>query len=306
LTYYLVDINLYISIMKNQTSRTSKKNQKPNFKSFIKSKYTIITFIVLFIGAGLYLVYRSFAASSIPVFNTDPDYWRDKIGYCESGGRYDRIGPSGHTGKYQYDARTWASAVGPELAAQYPQAYLAPGEIQEMAFNNTFARRGTQPWNASYRCWIKGTTVAGSGDQSLGQSSVATLPTAPAVVANPFGLPSESYNVIASGKVTLNDAPLPNVKIDTCISGKTVTTDAEGRFSFPVPLDVSYCARPTEGIPEGAKLIRTNNNIEVTDKDTYEYQKAGVDAYHSIWYLLRPEFNWDRKNDTGINFYYQK
>ena len=61
-----------------------------------------------------------------------------------------------------------------------------------------------------------------------------------------------------------------------------------------------------QAYPEGAKLIRTNNNIEVTDKDTYEYQKAGVDAYHSIWYLLRPEFNWDRKNDTGINFYYQK
>lgn len=294
--------------MKNQKSRIPTKNNKQSFKSILTNKITIAVFISLFVGAGIYLVYRSFAASSIPVFTTDPDYWRDRIGYCESGGRYDRIGPSGHTGKYQYDSRTWASAVGPELAAQYPQAYLAPGDIQEMAFNNTFARRGTQPWNASYSCWIKGTTAAApsSDSQALNQQAAAPLPTAPVVVANPFGFPSESYNVIASGKITLNDTPLANVKLDTCIAGKTVTTDAEGRFSFTVPLDSSYCVRPIGDIPEGAKLVRTNNNIEVANKDTYEYQKAGVDAYRNIWYLLRPEFNWDRKNDTGMNFYYQK
>ena len=139
--------------MKNQKSRTS--NSK-GFKSIITSKAAIASFVVIFVIVGVFIIIRSYAATGIPVFNTDPDYWRDRIGYCESGGRYDQIGPSGHTGKYQYDARTWRSAVGPELAAQYPQAYQAPGEIQEMAFNNTFARRGTQPWNASYRCWIKG------------------------------------------------------------------------------------------------------------------------------------------------------
>jgi hypothetical protein len=250
------------------------------------------------------LIFRSFAYSSIPVFNTDPDYWRDRIGYCESGGRYDRIGPSGHTGKYQYDSATWRSAVGPELAAQYPQAYLAPGEIQEMAFNNTFARRGTQPWNASYKCWIKGTVFA---DASAGTSNVAPgLPTAAPLPAKPFGIPSGSYNIVVGGKVTLNDAPLANVKLDTCIEGKQVTTDAEGRFSIPVPLNASFCLRPVAGLPEGAVLQKTNNNIETTKEGTYEYQIAGVDAYHSIWYLLRPEFNWDRRNDTGYNFYYTK
>jgi hypothetical protein len=288
-------------MVKQKKSSTFKKSAN---KKLFKSKPFIITFIAIFVAVGLFLIFRSFAYSSIPVFNTDPDYWRDRIGYCESGGRYDRIGPGGHTGKYQYDARTWKSAVGPELAAQYPQAYLAPGEIQEMAFNNTFARRGTQPWNASYKCWIKGTVFA---DASAGTSNVAPgLPTAAPLPAKPFGIPSGSYNIVVGGKVTLNDAPLANVKLDTCIEGKQVTTDAEGRFSIPVPLNASFCLRPVAGVPEGAVLQKTNNNIETTKEGTYEYQIAGVDAYHSIWYLLRPEFNWDRRNDTGYNFYYKK
>jgi hypothetical protein len=288
-------------MVKQKKSSTFKKSAN---KKLFKSKPFIITFIAIFVAVGLFLIFRSFAYSSIPVFNTDPDYWRDRIGYCESGGRYDRIGPGGHTGKYQYDARTWKSAVGPELAAQYPQAYLAPGEIQEMAFNNTFARRGTQPWNASYKCWIKGTVFA---DASAGTSNVAPgLPTAAPLPAKPFGIPSGSYNIVVGGKVTLNDAPLANVKLDTCIEGKQVTTDAEGRFSIPAPLNASFCLRPVAGVPEGAVLQKTNNNIETTKEGTYEYQIAGVDAYHSIWYLLRPEFNWDRRNDTGYNFYYKK
>lgn len=280
------------------------KSGRGSLRQFFTSKPVLFTFAALFIIVGLFFVFRSFAYSPIPVFNTDPDYWRDRIGYCESGGRYDRIGPSGHTGKYQYDAGTWRSAVGPELAAQYPQAYMAPGEVQEMAFNNTFARRGTQPWNASYRCWIKGTVFA---DATASSSTVTqNLPTAPVLPAKPFGIPSGSYNVMVSGRVTLNDAPLQNVKINTCIEGKQVTTDAEGRFSIPIPLNASFCLRPASGVPEGATLTRTNNNIETTGESTYEYQIAGVDAYHSIWYLLRPEFNWDRQNDTGYNFYYTK
>lgn len=290
--------------MKNQKSRTSGSK---NIKSVITSKPAIAVFISIFVIVGLFLIIRSYASTGIPVFNTDPDFWRDKIGYCESGGRYDRIGPGGHTGKYQYDARTWRSAVGPELAAQYPQAYMAPGEIQEMAFNNTFARRGTQPWNASYKCWIKGTTfAAASSSQSVNAPADSPLPTAPILPPNPFGMPSESYNVTVNGRITLNDVPLPNVKLQTCIGDKTVTTDADGRFSFPAPLDVSFCVRPIEGVPEGAKLDRTNNNIEVANNTTYEYQIAGVNAYRSVWYLLRPQFNWDRKNDTGYNFYYVK
>ena len=289
--------------MKRPAKKSTKpSNNYPSFKTSLSKKTVIISFLTIFVIAGLYFVYSSFAASGIPVFGTDPDFWRDKIGYCESGGRYDRIGPSGHTGKYQYDSGTWRSAVGAELAAQYPQAYLAPGDIQEMAFNNTFAQRGTQPWNASYHCWIKGTTFA----QANSEQAVAGLPSAPILPANPFGLPSESYNVIISGKITLNDLPLANVKLDTCINGKTAVTNTEGRYNITIPLDASFCIRPIEGIPAGAKLTRTNINIETNDKPTYENQRAGVDTYHSIWYLFRPEFNWDRQNDTGYNFYYTK
>jgi hypothetical protein len=296
--------------MANKMTTKSRTNKK-NFSPPTTSKPIVISFLAIFVLAGLYLVYRSFALSTIPVFNTDPDYWRDRIGLCESGGRYDRIGPNGHTGKYQYDALTWRSAVGPELAAQYPQAYMAPGEIQEMAFNNTFARRGTQPWSASYKCWIKGTTFAQAPaptnpKQTITIPGPAGLPTTTPLPANPFGIPSESYNIIISGRVTLNDNPVAGVKIATCIEGKELITDADGRFSTPIPLDVSFCIRPINGIPEGARLSRTNNNIETAKQSTYEHQIAGVDAYHSIWYVLRPEFNWDRKYDTGYNFYYIK
>lgn len=293
--------------------KTYKKGQinKKSFKNIATSKSVLICFLAIFVFTGLYLVYRSFAASSIPVFNTDPDYWRDRIGYCESGGRYDRIGPSGHTGKYQYDARTWKSAIGPELASQYPQAYMAPGAIQEMAFNNTFARRGTQPWNASYKCWIKGTTFAqipapSSNPKTIGPPAPAGLPTAPPLPANPFGLPSESYNILVTGRLELNDNPIADAKIQTCIENRDVTTNINGYFSIPVPLGASFCIKPVAGIPEGAILTHTNNNIEMAKAQTYEHQIAGVNAYHSIWYLFRPEFNWDRQYDTGYNFYYTK
>ena len=292
--------------MKNQRSRSySKSTKKADTKI---NKPLVISFLAIFILFGLLIILRGFASSGIPVFGTDPDYWRDKIGYCESGGRYDRIGPGGHTGKYQYDARTWKGAVGPELAAQYPQAYMAPGDIQELAFNNTFARRGTQPWNASYRCWIKDTTFAQAptSEQSIDSPVPSGLPTAPILPANPFGVPSEAYNLLVSGRASINDQPLPGLKIETCVKDRTVTTDQEGRFSITVPQDVSFCLRPIDGVPEGAKLTRTNNNIETSGQPTYEYQRAGVDAYRSVWYFLRPEFNWDRRNDTGYNFYYTK
>lgn len=290
--------------VKNKTARTGKQQLKGGLK---KSKLLLIAIIAIFVVIGVYFVIRSFAASGIPVFNTDPDYWRDRIGYCESGGRYDRIGPSGHTGKYQYDARTWAGAVGPELAAQYPQAYLAPGAIQEQAFNNTFARRGTQPWNASYSCWIKGTALATTTSQvNQVVNQAASLPTAPVLPANPFGFPSEAYNVAVTGRATVNDQPLANLKIQTCVENKVITTDADGRFTIPIPLDSSFCLRPTEGVPASATLGRTNNNVEHAKDATYEYQRAGVDCYHNVWCLFNPAYDWDRKSDSGYNFYYTK
>ncbi len=289
---------------KNKKSRTGTNK----LKKTIASKPLIIGLMAIFVIVGLYFVYKSFAGSNIPVFNTDPDYWRDRIGFCESGGRYDRIGPSGHTGKYQYDAATWRGAVGPELAAQYPQAYMAPGEIQEQAFNNTFARRGTQPWNASYKCWIKGTAVASApyAGQTVTDAPPAGTPTAPPLPANPFGVPSESYNVLVNGRVSVNDQPVVNMKLDTCLAEQKISTNEDGRFAIAMPLGSTFCLRPLEGMPAGATLTHTNNNVEHVNDKTYESQRAGVDCYHSLWCLFTPEYNWDRKVDTGYNFYYTK
>ncbi|MBA3678900.1 transglycosylase family protein [Candidatus Saccharibacteria bacterium] len=259
--------------------------------------------VLLFVITGILIIYKSFAGS-ITIFHDNPDFWRDKIGYCESGGRYDRIGPSGHTGKYQYDVGTWRGAVGPDLAAQYPQAYLAPGDVQELAFTNTFARRGTQPWNASYHCWIKGTTVPASAEEQI--SSVFQAPAAVVVSppAKPFGVTSGEYNVIINGRVTLNDAPLPNVTLATCSADRIATTDADGRFAFGVPVNNTFCLRPTGGIPAGARLTRTSNNVEHAADLTFENQIAGINCYRQFWCFLGGSYTWDRNRDTGYNFFY--
>ena len=110
---------------------------KKSLKSVSQNKLLAAVLVLASLVVGVVIVYNTFAGG-ITVFKDNPDYWRDRIGYCESGGRYDRMGPSGHTGKYQSDSGTWKSAVGPELAAQYPQAYLAPGDVQEMAFNKFY------------------------------------------------------------------------------------------------------------------------------------------------------------------------
>lgn len=288
----------------NPRVRTSTSSSP--LKKIGQNKPLLIGLVVVFLLVGIFIVTQIFA-SSVQVFTTNPDYWRDRIGYCESGGRYDRIGPSGHTGKYQYDAGTWRSAVGPALAAQYPQAYLAPGSVQEMAFNNTFAARGTQPWNASYHCWIKGADVPGATDDSL------SLPSASAQVQavvtpppNPFGITSGSYNVTITGRVTLNNQPLQGVVLNTCSGDRKVTTDADGRFSFVMPVNQSFCVQPVGGIPDGARLEHTNNNVDFEASPTYEAQRAGVDCYHSVWCLLSPAYTWDRSKDSGYNFFYIK
>ncbi|MEI6716722.1 MAG: transglycosylase family protein [Candidatus Saccharibacteria bacterium] len=277
---------------------------KKSLKSVSQNKLLAAVLVLASLVVGVIIVYNTFAGG-ITVFKDNPDYWRDRIGYCESGGRYDRMGPSGHTGKYQYDSGTWRGAVGPDLAAQYPQAYLAPGDVQEMAFNNTFARRGTQPWNASYHCWIKGANVPAAAEDQV-SSVVSTSIAPPTPPAKPFGVTSGSYNVVVNGRVTLNEAALPGVTIATCSADRVVTTDAEGRFSFGVPVNNNFCLRPTGGIPEGAVLTRTANNVEHATDKTFENQVAGVNCYRQFWCFLGPSYTWDRSRDAGYNFFYSK
>ncbi len=268
-----------------------------------QNKFLIGALVLVFLAAGVFFIYSSFA-SGIPVFRTDPDYWRPRIGQCESGNFYQNKKNPTHFGAYQFDLGTWRGAVGPELAAQYPNPADAPPAIQDLAFNNTFARRGTQPWNASYHCWIKGATVPGAVEDQI-SSFVSTPSVAPVTPpARPFGITSGSYNVVVNGRVTLNDQPLPNVVLATCSGDRTVTTDADGRYSFAAPVNSSFCIRPVSGIPAGARLTRTANNVEHATDLTFENQVAGVDCYKQFWCFLSPSYTWDRSRDSGYNFFY--
>lgn len=68
-----------------------------------------------------------------------------KLRFCESGGRYDRNSGNGYYGAYQYDIRTWANYGG------YARADLAPAEVQDAKFLETYARRGWSPWPSCSR-----------------------------------------------------------------------------------------------------------------------------------------------------------
>lgn len=52
-----------------------------------QNKFLIGALVLVFLAAGVFFIYSSFA-SGIPVFRTDPDYWRPRIGQCESGNFY--------------------------------------------------------------------------------------------------------------------------------------------------------------------------------------------------------------------------
>lgn len=136
-------------------------------------------------------------------------------------------------------------------------------------------------------------------------SFVSTPSVAPVTPpARPFGITSGSYNVVVNGRVTLNDQPLPNVVLATCSGDRTVTTDADGRYSFAAPVNSSFCIRPVSGIPAGTRLTRTANNVEHATDLTFENQVAGVDCYKQFWCFLSPSYTWDRSRDSGYNFFY--
>lgn len=277
---------------------------KRSLKKISHNKLLAGLLALVFVGVGVFLIYRSFAGS-IPVFGNDPDYWRPRIAQCESGGNYQATNGT-HFGAYQFDKSTWRGAVGPELAAQYPDPRMAPAAVQDMAFNNTFARRGTQPWNASYRCWIRGATVPASVVDDSSASTVAQVvaTVAPTPPAKPFGITSGGYNVVINGRATLNDNSLQGLVLQTCIGDQTVTSDAEGRFSFALPVGTGFCLRPSAGVPAGAVLERTANNVEHASDKTFEYQVAGVNCYRQFWCFLNQTYTWDRSRDAGYNFYY--
>ncbi|MCC7289240.1 transglycosylase family protein [bacterium] len=257
----------------------------------------VALFMLVFVAIGGIYVLRSFAAG-IPVYRTNPDYWRPRIAGCESGSgpnstpNYKAINASNHTGAYQYDTGTWRGAVGPELALVYPRATDAPPEVQDKAFYSTFARRGTQPWNASYFCW---------GPGSEPPAEVTPAPPTPAPPA------ASATNVTVTGRVLVDNKPIKGAKVEFCTSnGFYVNTNDDGRFSAEIPKGDDYCVRVASGIPAGYTLAQSNNNPEHATAQSYEYQKAGENLYHSFWQLFSAQFSWDRRDDSGFVFWYAK
>lgn len=84
---------------------------------------------------------------------------KEFVGLCESGGSYTRksnIYPrSTATGKYGFLKSTWAGHGG------YPEAYLAPGEVQEQKALLLYTKGGLLPWKASMSCWSAKLRAAG-------------------------------------------------------------------------------------------------------------------------------------------------
>jgi hypothetical protein len=263
----------------------------------------------LFAVAGTILIYASLA-SSTPVVNTNAEFWRSRIAGCESGAgansqpRYTASNGSGNFGAYQFDTRTWKGAVGAELAAQYPNPAQAPAEVQDQAFYNTFARRGSQPWNASYKCWrtdelaARPIAVIPLKLPKLGKSSTETKE------EEIIGPAKTAYNVRVQGRIYVDGILTANIKLITCVDGVTTSTGSGGVYSFELPAGNSYCVRVIEGLPVDARLDKTNNNPERAAEKSYEHQLAAKNYYHNLWQFFTPYYTWDRSTDENADFWF--
>ena len=258
--------------------------------------FALIAFCIV---AGAVLIYASFAGS-IPVVTENPDFWRPRIMYCESGGRPTASNGSGHYGLYQYDVRTWKGAVGAELAAKYPLPSDAPEAIQNQAFYNTWARRGSQPWNASFHCWATDEIKA-----KRGSVLPITLPKlGPVATATPAPPPKNASNIVVQGRVYVDNKLAAGVGLASCVEGVIPKTDAGGVFRFELPAGKNYCVRVIDGLPSGSTLSKINNNPEHINDKSYENQLADTNYSHNIWQIFTPYYSWDRTYDEDFDFYF--
>lgn len=63
-----------------------------------------------------------------------------KLRQCESGGNYAINTGNGYYGAYQYDLQTWGNFMG------FARPDLAPPDVQDAKFLETYNRRGKSPW----------------------------------------------------------------------------------------------------------------------------------------------------------------
>jgi len=290
-----------------QTSKTRSHKGVSSLYAPRRFKQPVLYVVLgLCITAGSILIYASFAGS-IPVVGDNAEFWRSRIAGCEAGSgpvstpNYKATNGTGNFGAYQFDVRTWRGAVGAELAQKYPLPSDAPVEVQDQAFNSTFARRGSQPWNASYHCWA---TAELRGSQTLlpRVGPIALLVPSPTPTPAP---PKNAYNITVQGRIYVDGKLTPNVTINTCVDGVTAKTDAGGVFRFELPSGKEYCARVIDGLPgTSLRVSKTNNNIERAADATYEHQLADRSYYRNLWQFFTPYYTWDRNSDENLDFYY--
>lgn len=293
-------------ITKSTTSHTAKSTGKLLTPTKRFRQPLLFSLLGVFAVVGTLVIYASFAGST-PVVNTNAEFWRGRIAGCESGSgpnsnpRYTAANGSGNFGAYQFDARTWKGAVGAELASQYPNPAQAPPEVQDQAFYNTFARRGSQPWNASYRCWRTpelATQQSTISPLKLPRLGPAAEPITPAPAKN-------ALNITVQGRVYVDGKMTPNVKLITCVDGVTSSTGSGGVFKFELPAGKAYCTRVIEGLPANARLVKTNNNPERASEKSYENQLAAKNYYRDIWQFFTPYYTWDRASDENVDFWFE-
>jgi hypothetical protein len=78
------------------------------------------------------------------------DVLLERIMRCESGGNPTARNPtSSASGLFQALHGTWGGYGG------YPEAWMAPVDVQWAHAHELYALRGTQPWDASRFCWSR-------------------------------------------------------------------------------------------------------------------------------------------------------
>jgi hypothetical protein len=106
-----------------------------------------------------------------------------------------------------------------------------------------------------------------------------------------------------SGRVyeRANGAGVANAAVYLCGENGFAYTDSEGKWTAKLASGMGYCARVVGGTPAGEVAVAVNANPDVGTPDSYEYQYAGKNCYHSSGCSALAS-KWDRAQDSGLDF----
>ena len=203
------------------------------------------------------------------------------------------------------------------LACALPTADIKANGSDEpiMIPYNTSATASWSSTNAN-SCTVSPTGWTGtSGSQSTG--NLTSSQTYSLACSNPNGSASDSVTVNVEIQPPLHITVFGRVfnettgqgfggaSIETC-RGFTVTTAANGNFSFQVPQNEGFCARVTPETRAGLDGPFLNNNPSVDPSfRTYEWQIAGWHCA-SQGGCSADQNTWDRSTDGTYDFKYRE